>query len=267
MRRAAALALDIAALFVIEFIVSMPGFLIGSTPAVVWNVTQWPVTAIYFVGFWSTGRTPGMLAMKLRLETDAGFSPGLFRSASRFLVLGGATALASATLLVLVLPYVVICAVGFYPHDLVARTVLRRVSPAGEATASESRSYAVGRAINWLVFGFFGLMIAGLVIGFAGGGIGDGAFIAWVRNDTGVDIRLTHAFNERSSFIDDGPVAPGGVTNVDKVGAPRETPNLVIKAYATDGRLIFCRALTFADYKDSHAEAPIPIEQGDLRCD
>ena len=265
-RRAGALALDIAALYVIEFIVSMAGFLIGSTPAAVFNLTQWPVTALYFVAFWTKGRTPGMLAMKLRVETDAGVAPDLFRSALRFLVLGGVTAVASATLLVVVIPYVVVCGFGIYLHDLIAGTVVRRVSSTGAVIVSQSRSDAVAGAISRLVLAFAGLMVAGLVIGFAGGGIGDGAFIAHVRNDSGLDVRLTHAFDGRTSFTDDGPLAPGDATTVEKVGAPRETPNLVIKAYDAEGRLIFCRALTFAEYKDSRSTTPIPIDQGDLRC-
>jgi uncharacterized RDD family membrane protein YckC len=162
LRRAGGLALDIAALYVIEFIGSMAGFLIGSTPAAVWDVTQWPVTALYFVGFWTKGGTPGMLAMKLRLEADAGVAPSLVRSAVRFLVLGGVTAVAGATVLVIAIPYVVICAFGIYPHDLIAGTVVRRVSPAGAANVSESRSHAVAGAIIRIVLSFFGFMVAGL---------------------------------------------------------------------------------------------------------
>ena len=52
------------------------------------------VSAIYFVGFWSYGQTPGMWVLRLRVATRDGQPPGVLRSLVRFVGLDLSIALA-----------------------------------------------------------------------------------------------------------------------------------------------------------------------------
>ena len=57
-----------------------PVWLVGTLVGAGWLI----VVVAYFVGFWSTtGQTPGMRLMRLRVVTGAGVAPGLWRSAVR----------------------------------------------------------------------------------------------------------------------------------------------------------------------------------------
>ena len=267
------MAIDLGILLAFDFFVSLcAGVLLAPFHVTIARFEEgfrWPLIASYFIGFWTFGPTPGMRRLRLDLKGPDGDQPGLVRALIRFLVLGGVVALAGTAILILALPYVAICAFGRYPHDIVARTIVSHVSAGPRGGAILAITMPREGAISSLAFGvgraFFILMTLGIGLG-AIAGFGDGSFVAWVRNDSDVPITLAYAFDNAQKTRESSPVAPGEATEIARVGGPRETPRLRIEAYDPRGLLVFCRDLTYADYRDSTKSAPIVIKVGDVRC-
>src|SRR5438105_267246 len=207
-RRAGAFAIDAAAFFTVWGIFSFIGFALGTTPAQVQNITYWPGLALYFVAFWALGATPGMRATGLAVMHSAA-PPGPVRAAVRFVVLGGAIAIAGATVLLAFAPYVVLCLFGIYPHDLVAGTKVVRVTSDVNFAAGGAKT---SRTVLVILRGFFILIVAGLVLGIAFGGIGDASYTAWVTNDGPEPLDLSFAF-DNANQEQSRALEPGGVTS------------------------------------------------------
>ena len=173
-RRVGAFAIDVAILFALDFVIgislslSLSFVRTGLTIGELEERLRWPLIAAYFIGFWTLGATPGMRQMRLALEGLSGGRTTLIAAVIRFAVLGGLIAFSGATILLAFAPYLLVCAFGFYPHDVLARTTVRREtrSVAGATWVITKSAYAIGLM-------FFGLMVAGVVLGLAFGGFGE----------------------------------------------------------------------------------------------
>lgn len=275
LRRVGALAIDVAAIYALDFVITLPvGSVLmargGPTVAMVEEAVRWPLIAAYLIGFWATGSTPGMRSLGLELVANDGGRPGPILAAVRFVVFGGWVFASGMLWLLPLVPYAIVCAIGFYPHDVVARTNVRdsgfRSSSIMPAADGRDRESTPSQLINALVRAFLFVMLGGLAIGVIFGGIGDAGYAAYVRNDTGGPLTLSYAFDSRSDRPVTDALAPGATTSVAKVGGPRESPRLLIKAYDTRGALVFCREFAYDDYRTTGPSSPIGIRTGDLTC-
>lgn len=260
-RRVGAFAIDAAAYYVVWGLLSLVGFAFGSTPAHVQDLTYWPGLALYFIGFWSMGATPGMRTMRIDLRREDE-RPGILRAAVRFAVLGGAAALSVATVIIAFAPYLVVCAFGLYPHDLIAGTHVVHVG------SGEVEVHAGKRASAWilaLVRGFFALMVIGVVLGIALGGFGDSSYTAWVRNDGSDALTMSYAF-DAANETRSGTLRPGEVTDFTRIGGGRESPRLRLRGFDSAGVVVFCREYSYDDYRASTRTNPVLIREGQLSC-
>ncbi len=130
LRRLGALAIDIAAIYALDFVITLPIGSVwmargGPTPAMVEEAVRWPLVGADLIGFWSAGSTPGMRSLGLEVLVPDGGKPGPILAAVRFAVFGGFVAVSGMFWLLPLVPYAIACAIGFYPHDFVARTTVR----------------------------------------------------------------------------------------------------------------------------------------------
>ena len=155
LRRVGAFAIDaaLAYVFLVVVIVAAGSVLIplGVTGRQADDFMRWPLIALYFIGFWLLGATPGMRLMRISVQGSAGGRPTPIAAIVRFAVLG---AIAAINLGLLGL-YAVVCVFGVYPHDALARTTVRRDIPvaSGLSKAIYKWSYVLGVVFFVLIVG------------------------------------------------------------------------------------------------------------------
>jgi hypothetical protein len=212
------------------------------------------LAAAYFIGFWSYGRTLGMLTFRLVLRTRDGTPPGMLRAATR--------------LALLALPFFVLPWYGAILGSAAIATTGLGDRAAGTILLADTevpRVPRLWRAATTVIAALPILFVIGGVCVLLVGGFGDGYVTITVRNDTDAVLDLECDL-ARYGVRRCGTLAPREIRDLARITAPRAPQVALVKGYA-DGELTFCREVVgYEELKRYGRSSPLEIKAGDIRC-